>query len=82
MIFEWLWQETGRAAVLQQLLRGRRLEVAVERAVLLTVLPRLLQPGSDRAGPRFHLRSELRGTCGRVFQAAGVAVPPAVQQLS
>jgi transposase len=31
---------------------------------------------------RFRLRSELVGTAGRVFQAAGVAVPPTVQQLS
>jgi len=32
-------------------------------------------------GKRFLLRSELTGTAGRVFQAAGVAVPPTVQQV-
>jgi transposase len=30
---------------------------------------------------RFRLRTEARGTCGKVFQAAGVAFPPTVQQL-
>ena len=27
------------------------------------------------------LRSELQGTAGRVFQSAGVAVPPTVQEV-
>jgi hypothetical protein len=31
-------------------------------------------------GQRFLLRSQLLGTAGRVFQAAGIAVPPTVQQ--
>lgn len=30
---------------------------------------------------RFLLRTEVKGTCGKVFQAAGVGLPPAVQQL-
>lgn len=49
LIFERLWQESGCAAVLTQLLGERRFEFAVERAVFLTVLHRLLAPGSDRA---------------------------------
>lgn len=32
-------------------------------------------------GKRFLLRSEAQGTCGRVFAAAGVALPPTVQQI-
>jgi Transposase DDE domain len=36
----------------------------------------------SQEGKEFRLRSELTGTAGRVFQAAGVAVPPTVQQLS
>ena len=49
LIFEKLWRETGCHAVLTELLRERRFEFAVERAVFLTVLHRLLAPGSDRA---------------------------------
>jgi Transposase DDE domain len=53
LIFERLWRETGCAAVLEQLLGQRRFEFAVERAVFLTVLHRLLAPGSDRAADKW-----------------------------
>src|SRR5207249_190695 len=53
LIFERLWQETGCAAVLEQLLAQRRFEFPVERAAFLTVLHRLLAPGSDRAADRW-----------------------------
>jgi len=53
LIFERLWRETGCAAVLEQLLGQRRFEFAVERAIFLTVLHRLLAPGSDRAADRW-----------------------------
>ncbi len=53
LIFERLWQETGCAAVLGQLLAQRRFAFAVERAVFLTVLHRLLAPGSDRAADKW-----------------------------
>jgi hypothetical protein len=53
LIFERLWQQTGCAAVLEQLLGQRRFEFAVERAVFLTVLHRLLAPGSDRAADKW-----------------------------
>jgi len=33
----------------------------------------------EQDGKRFLLRSEAQGTCGTVFRAAGVAVPPTVQ---
>jgi hypothetical protein len=35
----------------------------------------------EQDGKRFLLRSEASGTCGRVFAAAGVALPPTVQQI-
>jgi transposase len=35
----------------------------------------------EQTGKRFLLRSELHGTAGHVFQAAGVAAPPTVQQI-
>lgn len=53
LIFEKLWRETGCQAVLGDLLRQRRFEFAVERAVFLTVLHRLVAPGSDRACDRW-----------------------------
>jgi hypothetical protein len=53
LIFERLWRETGCQAVLQQVLAERRFEFPVERAVFLTVLHRLLQPGSDRAAAKW-----------------------------
>jgi Transposase DDE domain len=53
LIFERLWRETGCADVLDRLVAGRRFEFAVERAVFLTVLHRLLQPGSDRAADKW-----------------------------
>jgi DDE family transposase len=49
LLFERLWQESGCRAVLDDVLAGRRFEFAVERAVFLTVLHRLMVSGSDRA---------------------------------
>jgi hypothetical protein len=49
LLFERLWQKSGCRAVLERLLAGRRFEFAVERAVFLTVLHRLMVSGSDRA---------------------------------
>ena len=49
LVFERLWRDTGCQAVVQDLLRDRRFEFPVERAVFVTVLHRLCDPGSDRA---------------------------------
>jgi transposase len=35
----------------------------------------------EQDGKRFLLRSEAEGTCGRVFAAAGVALPPTIQRI-
>ena len=43
-------------------------------------LDRLQMVEVEQDGKRFLLRSEVQGTCGTVFRAAGVAVPPMVQQ--
>jgi len=42
-----LWQETGCADVLRQLLGERQFGFDVERAIYLTVLHRLMVSGSD-----------------------------------
>jgi hypothetical protein len=62
LIFERLWQEAGCASVLQHLLAQRRFEFPVERAVFLTVLHRLLAPGSDRAADKWKDDYLLDGT--------------------
>jgi transposase len=53
LVFEKLWQEIGCQAVLHTVLCGRRFAFPVERAVFMTVLHRLLAPGSDRAAERW-----------------------------
>jgi len=53
LVFERLWRETGCQAVVASLLAERSFEFPVERAVFLTVLHRLIAPGSDRAADRW-----------------------------
>ena len=48
LIFERLWEQAGIKKALQRLLKARRFEFDVERAVFLTVLHRLMTSGSDR----------------------------------
>src|ERR687885_2234885 len=49
LLFERLWQDTGVAAVLQELGADRDFGFAVERAVFTATLHRLFVAGSDRA---------------------------------
>jgi len=44
-----IWRELGLAEILERLLAERKFQFAVERAVFVTVLHRLFDPGSDRA---------------------------------
>jgi transposase len=53
LVFQRLWQHTGCQQVIRQLLKGRRYEFPVERAIFLTVLHRLFDPGSDRAADKW-----------------------------
>jgi transposase len=61
LVFGRLWQETGCQAVAQALLSPRRFEFALERAIFLTVIHRLVQPGSDRAADKWRADYELDG---------------------
>src|SRR3954463_2793348 len=61
LIFERLWQQTGCRHVVEQLLKGRRFEFDVERAVFLTVLHRLFDSGSDRAADRWRRDYQIEG---------------------
>jgi transposase len=54
----------------------------VEWADVMADLERLVRVEVEQDGKRFLLRSEVVGSCGHVFQAVGVAIPPVVQQVS
>jgi Transposase DDE domain len=60
------------------LARGRRFEWAD----VIHDLDRLQVVEVEQDGKRFRLRTEVRGCCARVFQAAGVALPRLVEQLA
>ena len=45
-------------------------------------LDRLQEIELDQDGKLFVLCTKAKGLCGKVFQAAGVALPPAVRQVS
>ena len=53
-----------------------------EWADVIADLDRLQLAEVGQDGKRFRLRSAVQGTCGSVFQAAGVAVPPTVQRVA
>ncbi|MCG6536933.1 MAG: transposase, partial [Syntrophales bacterium LBB04] len=48
LIVERLWQELGIGKIIRNLLKGRKFEFDMERAIFLTVLHRLFVSGSDR----------------------------------
>jgi len=72
------------ALVLRQELQARLEERghAFEWADVIADLDRLQIVEVEQAGKRFLLRSDVQGTCGKVFQTVGVAIPPTVQQAS
>src|SRR5450432_3781651 len=53
LVFERLWEETGCRAVIEELAGARKHGFALERAVFLTVLHRIMGGGSDRAAERW-----------------------------
>src|SRR6516225_4073315 len=53
-----------------------------EWADVIQDLDRLQVVEVEQEGKRFLLRSDVQGTCGKVFQTVGVALPPTVQQVS
>jgi hypothetical protein len=53
LVFERLWHELGIDSVIKEALSGTRFRFSVERAIFLTVLHRLFDPGSDRSAERW-----------------------------
>jgi transposase len=72
------------AMVLREELEARlaRRGAAWEWADVIADLDRLQTAEVGQDGKRFVLRSAAQGTCGLVFQAAGVAMPPSVQRVA
>lgn len=64
LIFERLWKERGIDRVLHRLLAARKFAFDVERAIFLTVLHRLLAPGSDRFCDAWHRDYVIHGVDG------------------
>jgi hypothetical protein len=62
LVFERLWAETGCQTVIATLARGRGHRFALERAVFLTVLHRLMRGGSDLAADRWREDYRISGT--------------------
>ncbi len=62
MVFEKLWTETGIRKSLETILRDRRFEWDVERAVFTTVLHRLMRSGADLACDAWRMDYRIEGT--------------------
>jgi hypothetical protein len=53
----------------------------LEWAHIIADLEALEEVEVNHQGKQFLLRSETKGTCGKVFQAMGVALPSTVRQV-
>jgi hypothetical protein len=61
-VFERLWAETGCRAVIEDVAKERKHGFALERAIFLTVLHRLMGGGSDLAADRWREDYRIAGT--------------------
>jgi len=75
LVFQRLWEELGIADVISSMLADRRFGFEVERAVFLTVLHRLMDPGSDRAAEKWKQDFRIEGVEGielhQLYRAMG-----------
>jgi transposase len=61
LLFERLWHDSSCRSVIEDLLADRKFEFPVERAVFLTVLHRIMDPGSDRAAEKWRSAYSISG---------------------
>jgi len=61
MVFERLWKESGCAELIKRYAQKRKFGFDLERAVFVTVLHRLLNPGSDRACEKWKESYQIEG---------------------
>ncbi len=64
LVFDRLWHQLGISEAIQGQVADRRWRFSMERAIFLTVLHRLLEPGSDRAAERWKEDFHIEGTDG------------------
>lgn len=64
LVFERLWEQTGCQSVIADLAHRRGYRFALERAVFLTVLHRLMRGGSDLAADRWREDYRIAGSDG------------------
>src|SRR5271157_4133607 len=64
LLFERLWHQLGIDEVIRGQLSESRCRFSLERAIFLTVVHRLLDPGSDRAAERWKEDFQIQGTEG------------------
>ena len=64
LVFQRLWHQLGIDEAIESQLSESRRRFSVERAIFLTVLHRLLDPGSDRAADRWKEDFQIKGTEG------------------
>jgi len=86
IIFGRLWKELELDRIIEQLLEGRKYQFSLERAIFLTVLHRLFDPGSDRAAERWRKDYWIEGAEGielhhlyRAMEWLGEELPEAEQ---
>jgi hypothetical protein len=61
LLFERLWRDCFCRSAIENLLADRKFEFPVERAVFLTVLHRIMDPGSDRAAEKWRSAYSIAG---------------------
>jgi hypothetical protein len=61
LLFERLWRDSFCRSVIEDLLADRKFAFPVERAVFLTVLHRIMDPGSDRAAEKWRSAYSIGG---------------------
>ena len=61
LIFSRLWERIGIEEHIREMLHGRRYQFEVERALFVTVLHRLMNPGSDRQAERWLKNYRING---------------------
>jgi hypothetical protein len=64
LVFERLWHQLGIDETIKGQIADRRWRFSMERAIFLTVLHRLMDPGSDRAAERWKEDFQISGTEG------------------
>ena len=86
ILFGRLWRELGIDRIIERLLEGRKYQFSLERAIFLTVLHRLFDPGSDRSAERWRKDYRIEGTEGielhhlyRAMEWLGEELPEAEQ---